>query len=93
MPFTLIASDQPASLAFTDKGLQFEAAVAQFGSQRGWTARQIAVANVPTPASLTFTEMPQTSYLSLLRIGYRFVPPETANPEEGTVEFRRVNLE
>jgi len=91
--FVLNGSNQPKTLAYTDNGLEFQAVNPMLGSRSDYySASQTLVSQIPTPASFKFREMPQTSQLSLLKIGYRYRSLETAQWLEGTLEFRPVPL-
>ncbi len=91
--FVLNGSSQPKTLAYTDNGLEFQAVNPVLGSRSDYySASQTLVSQIPTPASLKFQQMPQTSQLSLLKIGYRYRSLETAQWLEGNLEFRPVPL-
>jgi hypothetical protein len=91
--FVLNGSNLPKTLAYTDNGLEFAATSSVLGSQSGYLyAQQTLVSQIPTPASFTFQGMPQTSQLSLLKIGYRYRSLETGQWVDSTLEFRPVPL-
>jgi len=91
--FVLNGGNEPQTLAYTDNGLQYQATNLVLGSQaNSYYAQQTLVSQIPTPASLTFREMPLTPQLSLLKIGYRHRSLETARWLDGSLEFRPVPL-
>ncbi len=81
------------TLAYTDNGLEFRAVNLVLGSRSDYFyAAQTLVAKIPTPASFQFREMPPTSKLSLLKIGYRYRSLETGQWVDDTIEFRPVPI-
>lgn len=91
--FVLNGGNNPRSLAYTDKGLEFSASNVVLGSRSGsFYAEQTLVSQVPTPMTLLFRQMPQTPQLTLLKIGYRYRSLETGQWMDETVEFRPVPL-
>ena len=91
--FVLNGGNFPNTLAYTDNGLEFRANNVVLGAKSGYFyAEQTLVSQIPTPATLLFRDMPPTSELSLLKIGYRYRSVETGQWVEETMEFRPVPL-